>query len=61
MTHGRQLSITGPAPGKRKRVTRKADGKLTCLVNLGWSWTEKLTRLVTHIILPILAYPFQGY
>ena len=30
------------------------------LVNLGGSWHEKLTLLVTHFSLPILAYPFQG-
>ena len=46
--------VSGPETGKRKRVTRKADGKLTLLVNLGrGSWHEKLTLLVTHFSLPI--------
>ena len=31
------------------------------LVNLGGSWHEKLTLLVTHFSLLILAYPFQGH
>ena len=52
MTTVRTL-ISGPEKGKRKRVTRKADGKLTLLVNLGGSWHEKLTLLVTHFSLPI--------
>ena len=39
--------FSGPETGKRKRVARKADGKLTLLV--------------THFSLPILAYPFQGH
>ena len=55
-------SVLSVKTGKRKRVTRKADGKLTLLVNLGGSWHEKLTLLVTHFSLPIaLAYPFQGH
>ena len=29
-------------------------------MNLGGSWHEKLTLLVTHFSLPSLAYPFQG-
>ena len=49
-----------PETGKRKRVMRKADGKLTPLVNLGGSWHEKLTLLVTRFSLPILAYPHQA-
>ena len=40
-------SLSGPQTGKRKRETRKADGKLTLLV--------------TPFSLPILAYPFQGH
>ena len=57
--HGqvRQPSLSGPETGKRKRVARKADGKL--MVNLAGSWHEKLTLLVTHFSSPILAYPFQ--
>ena len=55
------FQISGPETGKRKRVTLKADGKLTFLVNLGGSWHEKLTLLVPHFSLPILAYPFQGH
>ena len=47
--------------GKREQVTWKADGKLTCLVDVEGSWHEKLTTLVTHFSLPILAYPFQGH
>ena len=39
--------LSGPETGKRKRVRRKADGKLTFLA--------------THFSLPILAYPFQGH
>ena len=54
-------SFSGPEAGKRKRVRRKADGKLTLLVNTVGSWHEKLTLLVTHFSLPILAYPFQGH
>ena len=57
----RQDILSGPEIGKRKRVTRKVDGKLTLLVNLGWSWHEELTLVVTHFSLPILAYPFQGH
>ena len=53
--------ISGPETGKRNRVTRKADGKLTLLVNLGGSWHEKLTLLVTNFSLPLLAYPLQGH
>ena len=53
--------FSGPETGKRKRVARKADRKLTLLVNLGGSWHEKLTLLVIHFSLPILAYPFQGH
>ena len=52
--------ISGPETGKPKRVTPKADGELTLLVNLGGSWHEQLTPLVTHFSLPILADPFQG-
>ena len=50
-------SFRGPETGKRKRVARKADGKLTLVANLGVSWHEKLTCLATHFSLPILAYP----
>ena len=50
--------VSGHETGKRKRVTRKADGKLTLLASLGWSWHEKLTL---RFSLPILAYPFQGH
>ena len=53
--------FSGPEMGRRKRVTRKAGGKLTRLVNLGGSWHEKLTLLVTCFSLRILAYPFQGH
>ena len=42
--------------GKRNRVARKADGKLTSLVNLGGPWHEKLTLLVTRFSLPISAH-----
>ena len=35
--------------------------KLARLVNLGGSWHEKLTLLVTHFSLPISACPFQGH
>ena len=42
-------------------VTRRPDGKLTRLVNLGGLWHEKLTLLVTRFSLPILAYPSQGH
>ena len=38
--------LRGPETGKRKRLTRKPDGKLMCLV--------------THFSLRTLAYPFQG-
>ena len=58
---GSVTALSGPETGKRKRVARKADGKLTLLVNLGVSWHEKLTLLFTHFSLPILAYPFQGH
>ena len=34
------LNVSGAATGKRKRVTRKADGKLTCLGNLGGPGTK---------------------
>ena len=34
------LLFSGPETGKRKRVTRKADGKLTLLVNLGGPGTK---------------------
>ena len=54
-------SFSGPETGERKRATLKNDGKLTRLVNIGVSWHEKLTPLVTHFSLPILAYPFQGH
>ena len=47
------FGVSGPDTGKRKRVTRKADGKLTRLMNFGRSWHEKLTLLVTHFNLPI--------
>ena len=53
--------VSGPEMGKRKRVSRKAEGKLTLLVNLGGSWHEKLTLLVTQFSLPSLAYPVQGH
>ena len=56
-----EYEVSGPETDKRKRVTRKADGKLTRLVNLGGSWHERLTLLVTHFSLPILAYSFQGH
>ena len=39
---------TGPETGKRERVTRKADGKLTLLVKSWGSWHEKLTLLVVN-------------
>ena len=46
------ICFSGPETGKRKWITRKADGKLMFLfVNLGWSWHEKLTLLVTHFSL----------
>ena len=54
-------NFSGPKTGKRKRVTRKADGKLTLLVSFGGSWHEQLMFLVTHFSLPIFAYPFQGH
>ena len=54
------IPISDPETGKRKRVTRKADGKLTLLVNLGVSWHEQLTLLVTRFSLPILAYLFEA-
>ena len=57
---GARSYLSGPETGKRKRGTRKADGKLTLLVNLGGSWHEKLTLLVAHFSLPILAHPVQG-
>ena len=44
-------AVSGPESGKPKRITRNADGKLTCLVSLGGSWHEKLTLLVTHVSL----------
>ena len=52
--------FSGPETGQRKRATRKPDGKLTRLVNLWVSWHEKLTLLVTHFCLHVLASPFQG-
>ena len=55
------LRFSGPATGRRKRLTRRADGKLALLVNSGGSWHDKLTFLVTHFSLPISAYPFQGH
>ena len=54
-------NVSGPETGKRKPVTRKVGIKLTLWVNLGGSWHEKLTFLVTHCSLPIAAYPFQGH
>ena len=71
----RCLQFSGPETGKRERVTRKADRQISVLVNLGGSWHEKLTLLVTHFSLPIshvslpishfslplLAYPSQGH
>ena len=45
--------LSGPETGKRKRVTRKADGKLTeswRKVNLGGSWHGKAD---------VFGYPFQ--
>ena len=39
-----------PERGKRKRITRKADRKLTLLVNLGGAWHEKKY---------VVGYPFQ--
>ena len=48
--------FSSPETGKRKRVTRKADGKLTLLVNLGGSGTKSW-----RFWLLILAYPFQGH
>ena len=58
---GKDLRVSPDAPnsvcpetGKRKRVTRKADGKLKLLLSLGrGSWHGKLTFLVTHFSLPI--------
>ena len=47
--------------GHREMAAQESDGKLTFLVNLGRSWHEKLTLLVTRFSLPILAYPFQGH
>ena len=55
------MNTSGPEAGMRKRVSCKADGKLTPLVNLGVSWHEKLTLLVTDFSLPISAYPPQGH
>ena len=46
----RLKTFSGPETGKRKRVTRKADGKLTLLVNLG----EVLARKADAV-----GYPFQ--
>ena len=46
----------GPETGERKRVTRKADGKLTLLVNL-WGPGTKSRRFW----LPISAYPFFNF
>ena len=54
------IIVSGPETGKRKRVTRKADGKPTRLVDLGGSWREKLTLLVTHVSLPILLTHFRA-
>ena len=45
----RYLDFSGPETSKRKRVTRKADGKLTLLVKLGGSGTKA----------DAFAYPFQ--
>ena len=42
--------FSGPETGKRKRVTRKADGELTLLVNLGGTWHG-------CVWLPSSAYP----
>ena len=44
------LYVSGPETGKRKRVTRKADGKLTLLVNLGGVLARKAGAF---------GYPFQ--
>ena len=46
--------ISGPETGKRKRATRKADEKLTPLVNLGGVLARKSCRFW----LPVAAYPF---
>ena len=46
--YSQRAIITGPESGIRKRVARKADGKLTLLVNLGVSWHEKLAFLVMN-------------
>ena len=53
--------LGGLETGKRKRVTRKADGTLTLLVNFRGSWHEQLTILATHFSLSILAHPFRGH
>ena len=50
--------FSGPEPGQRKRVTRKADGKLTLLVNLGGVLARKAKAFgypfqLTHFSLPI--------
>ena len=55
------MILGGPETGERKRVTRKAGGKLTLLVNLVVSWHEKLRLLVTPFSVPMFAYPFQGH
>ena len=48
--------LSGPETGKRERVTRKADGKLTLLMNLGGVLARKADPFGW---LPISAYPFE--
>ena len=41
-------SISGPETGERNRAARKADGKLTPLVNLVRPWHERRTLSATR-------------
>ena len=52
--------LSGPETGKRKSVTRKADGKLTLFVEFRGSWHEKLTLVVTHFQLNHFSLPLSG-
>ena len=55
------VAPNGQAKTGSVKSRRRADGKPTRSVNSGGSWHEKLTLLVTHFSLPILAYPFLGH
>ena len=59
--HETLFSGSGPETVERKRVTRKADGKLALLVNLGvlGRKADAYPFKFTQFSLPILAYPIS--